>query len=111
MLFIAFFRTSFTPTHTGSLTLPAEIVFFFSLGNVGLFVAFNMVPHPALGRLGALRAPAAGALLADLFAHPALHDVHRDGLGRHQLPVQPGADHHRFPTPVQLVAEGVLGGN
>jgi Zn-dependent protease len=45
LLFIASFRT--TALRTGVLSLPAEIVFFFSLGNIGL-MAFNLVPIPPL---------------------------------------------------------------
>jgi Zn-dependent protease len=45
VLFIAFFRT--TVIQTGVLSLPAEIVFYFSLGNIGL-MAFNLVPLPPL---------------------------------------------------------------
>jgi Zn-dependent protease len=45
MLFIASFRN--TALRTGVLSLPAEIVFFFSLGNIGL-TAFNLVPIPPL---------------------------------------------------------------
>jgi Zn-dependent protease len=44
-LFIAVFRD--TVLRTGVLSLPAEIVFLFSLGNVGL-TAFNLVPIPPL---------------------------------------------------------------
>ena len=45
VLFIAFFRT--TVLQTGVLSLPAQIVFLFSLGNIGL-MAFNLVPLPPL---------------------------------------------------------------
>jgi Zn-dependent protease len=45
LLFISSFRT--TALRTGVLSLPAEIVFFFSLGNIGL-MAFNLVPIPPL---------------------------------------------------------------
>jgi Zn-dependent protease len=44
-LFIAVFRD--TALATQSLSLPAEIVFLFSLGNIGL-MAFNLVPIPPL---------------------------------------------------------------
>jgi Zn-dependent protease len=45
VVFIAYFRT--TAVQTGVLSLPAEIVFYFSLGNIGL-MAFNLVPLPPL---------------------------------------------------------------
>jgi Zn-dependent protease len=45
VLFIEFFRN--TVLLTGVLSLPAEIVFLFSLGNIGL-MAFNLVPIPPL---------------------------------------------------------------
>jgi Zn-dependent protease len=45
VVFIGFFRT--TVITTGVLSLPAEIVFYFSLGNIGLMV-FNMIPLPPL---------------------------------------------------------------
>jgi len=45
LLFIATFRD--TVLRTGVLSLPAEIVFYFSLGNIGL-MAFNLVPIPPL---------------------------------------------------------------
>ena len=45
VVFIAFFRNRVL--QTGVLSLPAEIVFFFSLGNMGL-MAFNLVPIPPL---------------------------------------------------------------
>jgi Zn-dependent protease len=44
-LFIAVYRD--TALATGVLSLPAEIVFLFSLGNIGL-MAFNLVPIPPL---------------------------------------------------------------
>jgi Zn-dependent protease len=46
VLFIAFFRTTVIQ-NDGVLSLPAEIVFYFSLGNIGL-MAFNLVPLPPL---------------------------------------------------------------
>jgi Zn-dependent protease len=45
IVFIAVFRS--TVLQTGALSLPAQIVFFFSLGNIGL-MAFNLVPIPPL---------------------------------------------------------------
>jgi Zn-dependent protease len=45
IVFIVVFRNRVI--QTGDLTLPAEIVFYFSLGNIGLMV-FNMVPLPPL---------------------------------------------------------------
>jgi Zn-dependent protease len=45
MLFIEFFRP--TVLRTGVLSLPAEIVFLLSLGNIGL-MAFNLIPIPPL---------------------------------------------------------------
>jgi Zn-dependent protease len=45
VFFIVFFRHA--ALQTGTLTLPAEIVFYFSLGNIGLMV-FNLVPLPPL---------------------------------------------------------------
>jgi Zn-dependent protease len=45
VLFIAEFRD--TVLRTGVLSLPAEIVFYLSLGNIGL-MAFNLVPLPPL---------------------------------------------------------------
>jgi Zn-dependent protease len=45
LLFIAFFRTA--ALRSGSLSVPAEVVFYFSLGNIGL-MAFNLVPLPPL---------------------------------------------------------------
>jgi Zn-dependent protease len=44
-VFIAVFRAA--ALRTGVLSLPAEIVFYFSLGNIGL-MAFNLVPIPPL---------------------------------------------------------------
>jgi Zn-dependent protease len=44
-LFITFFRT--TAEQTGVLSIPAQIVFLFSLGNIGL-MACNLVPLPPL---------------------------------------------------------------
>ena len=44
-IFIVVFRG--TIERTGVFSLPAEIVFYFSLGNVGL-TAFNLVPIPPL---------------------------------------------------------------
>ena len=48
----------------------AQIVFYASLVNVGL-CAFNLIPVPPLDGSVALRAPAAGALLADVPAATA----------------------------------------
>ncbi len=45
LLFISSFRT--TALRTGVLSVPAEIVFYFSLGNIGL-MAFNLIPIPPL---------------------------------------------------------------
>jgi len=45
VIFIAYFRN--TVLQTQVLSLPAEIVFYFSLGNIGL-MAFNLVPLPPL---------------------------------------------------------------
>jgi Zn-dependent protease len=45
VIFIAFFRTTVLATET--LSIPAQIVFYFSLGNIGL-MAFNLVPIPPL---------------------------------------------------------------
>ena len=45
LLFIVSFRN--TALRTGVLSLPAQIVFLFSLGNIGL-TAFNLVPIPPL---------------------------------------------------------------
>jgi len=45
VIFIAFFRT--TVLTNQAFSLPAEIVFLFSLGNIGLLV-FNMIPLPPL---------------------------------------------------------------
>jgi len=45
LIFIVVFRS--TVLRTGALSLPAEIVFYFSLGNIGL-MAFNLVPIPPL---------------------------------------------------------------
>ncbi|MGP0030816.1 MAG: site-2 protease family protein [Acidimicrobiales bacterium] len=45
LVFIEFFRA--TALRTGALSLPAEVVFYFSLGNIGL-MAFNLVPIPPL---------------------------------------------------------------
>jgi Zn-dependent protease len=45
VVFIAVFRSN--ALATGSLSIPAQIVFYFSLGNIGL-MAFNLVPIPPL---------------------------------------------------------------
>jgi Zn-dependent protease len=45
VVFISVFRP--TVLATGALSLPAQIVFYFSLGNIGL-MAFNLVPIPPL---------------------------------------------------------------
>ena len=45
VVFIVVFRT--TALDTGTLSLPAQIVFLFSVGNIGL-MAFNLVPIPPL---------------------------------------------------------------
>ncbi len=45
VVFIEFFRAN--AVLTGSLSLVAQVVFYFSLGNIGL-MAFNMVPIPPL---------------------------------------------------------------
>ena len=45
LLFISSFRN--TALRTGVLSVPAEIVFYFSLGNIGL-MAFNLIPIPPL---------------------------------------------------------------
>jgi Zn-dependent protease len=45
VIFIAFYRT--TALQTGVLSIPAQIAFLLSLGNIGL-MAFNLVPLPPL---------------------------------------------------------------
>ena len=96
VVFIAVFRPTVLPNRYASHSRP-EIVFFFSLGNIGL-MALQPGADPAARRFGALRAPAAGALLADLSAHPAVHDAHHHGIGPAQLLPGVPTDPSRWPS-------------